>query len=77
MEMILPDILKKEENGDRDSEIPPVFQSPYPHSPRGFAARLSKTLFRVRLQYRQLRRLKLGVLMGFPHISNAVFVIFL
>ena len=31
-----------------------VFQRPSPHSPRGFAA---KTLFRVRLQYRQLRRL--------------------
>ena len=34
-----------------------VFQSPSPHSPRSFAARLSKTLFRGRLQYRQLRRL--------------------
>ena len=33
------------------------FQSPSPHSPRGFATRLSKTLFRGRLQYRQLRRL--------------------
>ena len=38
------------------------FQSPSPHSPRGFAARLivgsaAKTLFRVRLQSRQLRRL--------------------
>ena len=44
----------REENGERDSEI---FQSPSPHSPRGFAARLSKTLFRGRLQYRQLRRL--------------------
>ena len=34
-----------------------VFQSPSPHSPSGFAARLSKTLFRGRLQYRELRRL--------------------
>ena len=38
------------------------FQSPSPHSSRGFAARLivgsaAKTLFRVRLQSRQLRRL--------------------
>ena len=41
------------------------FQSPSPHSSRGFAARLivgstAKTLFRVRLQSRQLRRLVTG-----------------
>ena len=58
------------------------FQSPSPHSSRGFAARLivgsaAKTLFRVRLQSRQLRRLRfalrLSVLQVCASLSSLTF----